>query len=291
MLHRHEAVGLVRAAHAAVGVPVGRAARAAAVRRRRRPGVAGRPPLHLRVTSRPYSAAAVGARAARAHARRRCRAIGGVVGRPHGHDAAPSAPPDDGREGGLPRRPARPSRHQPPGHRGSVAPPGQHRARPAALAGRAGDERRCAARGGGPASDGAGDGVAAAALSGARAASPGGVVTARRRPLGLRGPAQLHRPGPGRAPRSTVARDGHESRRHGAHRAPRRGPVGGQARGDRGSGPGSRSLARPHRPAPVPGRVVLPVRRALRGRGTQAIQTQAAGRPRHAASLRRARPR
>ena len=73
--------------------------------------------LHLRVTSRPYPTAEWARRLHRADARPAEHARGRALDRAHGHDAEAPAAPDHGREGGLPRRPAREPRRRPPADR------------------------------------------------------------------------------------------------------------------------------------------------------------------------------
>ena len=78
--------------------------------------------VHVRVTHRPYPVAAW---ARRLHGLTPVADAG--LARPPGRDPAASAHPDDGREGGLPRRPPHRPLHHQPRHRQDAAPHHQTR--------------------------------------------------------------------------------------------------------------------------------------------------------------------
>ena len=196
VLHRARGVGVVRAADPAVGVPVGRSARAAAVRRRRRPGLAGRAPAAPAGDLQAVS--------------------GGASGPSELHELTPNPLRSDGvepwTEHMVPMQ--QHLRHQtmaekqvflgvrltrrPPSHRLIAAvwrhPGNIEHARLLSQVERVTETRR-AAGAGGPAGDGGGDGVAAAPLDRDRAARPGGLVAGRGGRVGVRRPAHLHRRG------------------------------------------------------------------------------------------------
>ena len=180
---------------------------------------------------------------------------------------------------------------EPSPRRGDLATPGRRRARSAALPRRAGHRDGRAAGSRGQGGDRTGDGVAAPAVHRPRASGAVLAVPGRVGHVGRRRPAQLHRRGRPRRGAAGQDRAGDRSRDELGDRAARGGDVGGPARGDRRTRPGSRPLARTHGPAAVPGGVVRAVRRAVRRRGAAGHPAQAAGGPRHAAALPRARPR
>ena len=223
--------------------------------------------LHLRVTSQAVSVGGSGPSGCTSSPRSRCAADGVEPWTEHMvPDAAASADPDDGREAGVPRRPADASSAQPSGHRGGVATARATSSTPACSRCTSGSPSasRCPGLEGRPATASEMEWLLRRSI-GIGLPAPAELVSSRRRARGspttcTRFTDQVDYAAQPFA--RTVQLTGRVAEKD--VRASRRGALGGSGGGDRGAGPDARAVALPHRPAAVPGGVVVPVRRAVR---------------------------
>ena len=121
--------------------------------------------------------------------------------------------------------------------------------------------------------------------------APAAPVSGRAERVGRRRPAQLRRHGRLRRHPAGSHRPAHQPRLHEPVERHVAVMSVGRLEEIEAPDPGPRAVAGAHRPAAVPGRVVVPVRRVVRWGGPAGHPAQAARGQGHAASLRRARPR